>query len=460
MGFYMNIRVFFLSCFLILAPCSESFGEMAAMKQKINALLAQKEFTNVQFGISITDARGQNLFSFNDKASLIPASNQKLLTGACGLLRFGPDYRFKTRFYKQGSVDNGTLRGNLVIRGTGAIEFTARYIDDFDGKKQVLNKQLDDFADKIKSAGISRIGNIVIDASSWTDMACNAHYPSAGSVTFNENTIEIQVADKKIHTIPGAVFHFELLPQAAGAHQGKALENGKPTDRILVNSDADSTDYWRIDNICAEDYYRLNIIHALAQRGIAITGTACNNEAREELLFELEGIPVSEYVYRMFTDSDNVRAELLFLNLGYSLYRKANYGNATAACKALLKKNGVLPDHGSIVDGSGLSRENSVSAKSLTRLLRFMNKNKNREDFRNCLAVSGRTGTIKDKFSAQELTGRIHAKSGTLDDALTLSGFVETEKGEAVFSFLANQVDDRKKIWALYEEILLCLIKN
>ena len=78
----------------------------------------------------------------------------------------------------------------------------------------------------------------------------------------------------------------------------------------------------------------------------------------------------------------------------------------------------------------------------------------------NSLAVSGLTGTIKDKFSAQELTGRIYAKSGTLDDALTLSGFAGTGKGEAVFSFLANQVDDRKKIWALYEEILLCLMKH
>ncbi len=198
----------------------------------------------------------------------------------------------------------------------------------------------------------------------------------------------------------------------------------------------------------------------LLQRGITITGNDLSNEAREELLFELEGIPLSEYVYRMFTDSDNLRAELLFLNLGYSLYGKANYDNARAACKALLKKNSILPDGGSIADGTGLSRENRISATNLTRLLRFMNTNKNREAFKNSLAVSGLTGTIKDKFSAPELTGRIHAKSGTLDDALTLSGFAGTEKGEAVFSFLANHADDRKKIWAVYEEILLCLMKN
>ena len=94
--------------------------------------------------------------------------------------------------------------------------------------------------------------------------------------------------------------------------------------------------------ISAEDYYRKNIVHALEQRGIKICGNDCNNEAGEELLFELEGIPVSEYVHRMFTDSDNVRAELLFLNLGYSLCGKANYDNGSAACKALLKKNGIL----------------------------------------------------------------------------------------------------------------------
>ena len=65
---------------------------------------------------------------------------------------------------------------------------------------------------------------------------------------------------------------------------------------------------------------------------------------------------------------------------------------ASAACKALLKKNGIWPDTGSITDGSGLSRDNRISAKSLTRLLRFMNTNKNREVFRNSLAVSGLYG--------------------------------------------------------------------
>jgi serine-type D-Ala-D-Ala carboxypeptidase/endopeptidase (penicillin-binding protein 4) len=457
----MHKRAYYLACFLLLAFSSACFAETAGMRQKIEALLAQKEFSHVQFGISITDAGGKNLFSCNEHASLIPASNQKLLTGACGLLFFGPDYRFKTRLYKKGVVDNGILRGNLVIRGTGAIELTARYTDDFDRKKEILGSRLDAFAGRIKSAGISRIeGNVVVDASAWTDMAGNAHYPAAGSVTFNENTLEIQVADKKVTFIPEAVFHFKIIAVEKAGGQEKIQVNVKPTDTILVNTTAGSTNYWRIDTISAEDYYRKNIVHALEQRGITITGSDCAHEASEELLFELEGIPVSEYVYRMFTDSDNVRAELLFLNLGYSLYGKANYDSACAACTTLMKNNGILADNGTIADGSGLSRENKISAKNLTGLLRFMNKNKNRDAFRNSLAVSGLTGTIKDKFSAQELTGRIHAKSGTLDDALTLSGFAETAKGEVVFSFLANHVEDRKKTWKLYEDILFCIVKQ
>jgi serine-type D-Ala-D-Ala carboxypeptidase/endopeptidase (penicillin-binding protein 4) len=456
----MNILAYFIPCFFILAAPHECFGEMGGMKQKIKALLAQKEFSNVQFGISITEARGKKLFSFNDNASLIPASNQKLLTGACGLLHFGPDYRFKTRFYKKGRLENGALRGNLVIRGTGAIEFTARYAGDFDKKKEILDKQLDELAGTIKRAGIARIeGNVVVDATSWSGMAGNTHYPAAGSVTFNENTVELQVARTKVRTIPETVFHFELLAQGKTGHQEKILENGKPTDKILINTDADSTDYWRIDTISAEDYYRQNIMHALEQRGIKISGAVCTHEAGEELLFELEGIPVSEYVHRMFTDSDNVRAELLFLNLGYSICGKANYDNGSAACKALLKKNGILPDNIRIADGSGLSPDNRISAQGLTKLLGFMNNNINREVFNNSLAVSGLTGTIKNKFTAQKLTGRIHAKSGTLDDVVTLSGFAETKNGGAVFSFLANHVEDKEKIWKLYQEILMRVLE-
>jgi hypothetical protein len=58
----MNILAYFLSCFLILAAYSDCFGEMAGMKHKIEALLAQKEFSNVQLGMCITDAGGKNLF--------------------------------------------------------------------------------------------------------------------------------------------------------------------------------------------------------------------------------------------------------------------------------------------------------------------------------------------------------------------------------------------------------------
>jgi len=333
------------------------------MQQKIEALLAQKEFSTVQFGMCVTDAGGKNLFSFNENAKLIPASNQKLLVGACGLLHFGPDYRFKTRLYKKGRLENGVLHGNLMIRGTGAIEFTVRYTDDFEKKKEILNNQLDAFCRKIKSAGITSIaGNVVVDGSSWSDMARNTHYPAAGSVTFNDNTLEIQVANKKVTTIPETVSHFKIIAVEKTGGQEKIQVNGKPTDNILVNTTAGSADHWRIDTISAEDYYKKNIVHALEQRGITITGNDLNNDAREELLFELEGIPVSEYVYRMFTDSDNVRAELLFLNLGYSLYGKANYDNASAACNALLKKNGLLPGSGTIADGSGLSRENRIES--------------------------------------------------------------------------------------------------
>jgi PBP4 family serine-type D-alanyl-D-alanine carboxypeptidase len=347
-----------------------------------------------------------------------------------------------------------------VVRGTGAVELTARYTDDFDRKQEILRAQLDDVARRIQSSGIARIrGNVVVDGSAWSVPGGNGHYPSAGSVTFNENTVEIQVAGAKIRTIPENVLHFKLVPQNSGPRQEKALANGVPTDRILINTTTDSTDYWRIDTISAEEYYRQNIVRALSQRGIAVAGAAGAAGAPEELLFTLEGIPVSEYVYRMFTDSDNLRAELLFLNLGYIARGRATYENASAACADLLREHKILPEQGSLADGSGLSRDNRISAKALARLLRFMSGDKNREAFRSSLAVSGLTGTLKNKFSAQELTGKIHAKSGTLDDVLSLSGFAETEKGEAVFSFIANNVQDKRKIWQLYEKILLCMMR-
>lgn len=449
------------ACVLAVACSAECRDGAKDLRCDIDALLSRKELRGVRFGIAVARSDGETLFACNHHKRLIPASNQKLYTAACGLLHFGPGHRFATRVYKRGCIANGTLQGDLVIRGSGAIVFTARYTDDFDRKHKVLAAQLDGFALRIKKAGISRIeGDVLVDAGAWTDMNGNARYPAAGSVTFNENAVEIQVADGRVRTVPETVYHFKLLTRPAAGRQEKVLAHGRPTDMLRINTGTDTTDYWRIDTISAEDYYRLNIVHALEKRGIAVSGADGAGGEGETLLFEQPGIPVGDYVHRMLTDSDNVRAELLFLNLGRSLRGKASYASGAAACEALLRRHGVvLQGRAGISDGSGLSRDNAVSAENLVRLLRFMNAHTYRQVFKDALAVAGRTGTLKNKCSGRGLAGRIRAKSGSLDDVVTLSGFAETGRGELVFAFLANNVTSKARIWALYQDILLLLMK-
>jgi D-alanyl-D-alanine carboxypeptidase/D-alanyl-D-alanine-endopeptidase (penicillin-binding protein 4) len=92
-----------------------------------------------------------------------------------------------------------------------------------------------------------------------------------------------------------------------------------------------------------------------------------------------------------------------------------------------------------IADGSGLSRDNRLSANALTRVLMHLAAGANWEFYKSSLAVGGLDGTIENHFWERKYRGRVLAKSGYIQAVRALSGLVRTDSGDYIFSILANK---------------------
>jgi len=415
---------------------------MADIQPSVKSRLDQI-FNTKTWGVIISDLKNNKiLYSLNADIPLIPASNQKIITLLASLAKMDLDYKNHTEFYKQGVIENQSLRGNLIIKGKGAICFTARYPlnNSINEKNKILEEQLDSFVNELHKNNIKEIqGRVIIDNSDWTDDEVNSHYPAAGALTFNENTYDIEVRNGKYFTSPAEVTGILLKENHQVKFQEASGLSENEMDIIYLNSSHDSTDYWRLNRYNSNRYYVNQIKEGLKERGVEIKEENIKTSIKEEvLLFKLYGVSLEGYIEPLLKYSDNLRAELLFLNLGYLLYGKASYQNGRDAVLSIINTLGLKLESFSPYDGSGLDLRNKLSARDNIKILNFIYNSKWYELFKNNLAQAGISGTLKNYLKASGVKGKIFAKSGTHDKIKALSGFVDGKNKTISFTFIGN----------------------
>lgn len=451
----------------------------------LDRIFTRPAFSRAQWSCAVLDlVDGTLVYARNPDAPLIPASNQKLFIAAAALSQCGPEYRNATLVLRHGPVRDGVLEGDLILRGFGAIHFTARYPDDVPaaGKCERLEGQVAEFAQRLREVGITRVnGRLVADATAWTDMVRNAHYPSAWALSFNENTLEVDVAAGAVQTCPDQLVGFALERSAVVETQDKARTEGKLTDRILLNPGVDSRDYWRVDAMHPDTYYVTHLQAALQDAGIPVAGAALVRAASPAVaepqatargsgrpeqadqpvpLFELPSLPLGDILADMGAHSDNFRAESVFLNLGFLAHGKANYPSAQDALTAALREAGMFTPGYVGADGSGLSRDNRASASAIIRVLERMYNNTQRDAFLRGFARPGHPGTLRTRLVSPELAGRALAKTGTLGDVKALSGYLQVEHERwLAFSFVYNGAFESEAAWRAFEDALTLLAR-
>ncbi len=409
-------------------------------------------------GICVLDAEGNLIYALNPDLKLIPASNLKLFTGAAALLLLGPNYAYETKVYYAGTIKNGTLHGNLIVKGSGDPSLTYEDISKIAITVSKMVKAIE--------------GNIIVDEnifdqkyveSSWDIEDLQYYYAARVSgLSVEKNVIRLVVypgekerEPARIELIPNTSYVkiINMVRTVSGSDSNIQARKALMENRIVLNGEigvySESMEFIR----AIEDpplYFGTLLRELLALNGVVVKGQVKKGilPANAIEIMKIKSKPLSELLRDMMKSSDNMMAEHLLKTLGAVQYGKGSFETGIKAVISFLKEIGINSSL-TMVDGSGLSHLNQVSPRTIAQLLQKMKEQKYFEYFINSLPIAGVDGTLKKRMIGTPAEGKVFAKTGTLSGVSTLSGYIKTEKGEAVFSIMINsstQAKERKRI--------------
>ncbi len=447
---------------------------LLALPKPIVDIIAKSGIAKKDISIYIKEVGidGRVIASHNAQTTRTPASVIKVLTTYAAVLKLGFDYRFPTRFYSTGSLRDGVLHGDLVIKGFGDPTLGSK-----DLKKIVAN---------IRAKGISKItGHIVIDRSYFrvgtkdsSNFDENPYSPynampdammfneriSTICVTPNKNSVTKKHADGS-YIVINKLQHVNKPCKGKYSWPGIKIDKSKATPSVELRGQISKSCGQR--NVCKvltkpykSFYYALK--DALNKDGIKVVGNMRLRKVSQHarLLFTHYSKSLEKIVSKTAKKSNNLYARHLLLTLGAKMYgAPASIVKGRKAIVSILKnKNALSKGTLSIDNGSGLSRTAKMSAKILVDMYDNAYKHYGQR-WMNTLSVAGIDGTIKKRFRSTQVKNRAWMKTGTLRRVKNIGGYVKSKQGQlytAVVLVQTNQGNWRAS--ALQNKILKWLV--
>ena len=439
-------------------PAWSSTTGASALSAAVGNTLAAHTRGGEWGAIIVSLTRGDTLFEQNPDAMMQPASTMKMYTSAVALDRFGPDYTFRTPALRDGQIGpDGTLTGNLYLRGTGDPSLSSRFWHDVE--------PMDELAKEIAKAGVKKIhGDIVGDPSAfdeklvpdgWKTSYLGAAYAArVSALSLNENLVWVVVQPN------GKKADVTLEPATTTIPvESSVTVSGGSSGRISAARRADGTIVVRgsigrnsgplkyslvVDNPALFTTGALRA--ALQKEGIAVDGQTRigTTPATAVEVAAVSSPPLAQIVGEMDRESINICAELLFRATAHAALNQVGSAETglTHLRDFMSKKVGTQPSVVNVSDGSGLSLNDSVTARSMVQLLGFVHKADWGPVFHAALPVEGESGTLKRHGRGTPSRGNLHAKTGTTNTVAALGGYVTAKNGEVLaFSLIYNGAD-------------------
>ena len=444
----------------VAPPAPAAADPRAAFRAYVDSVLGTPEFRSALWGVLIVDpVRGETLYTRNADKLFVPASNQKIITGAVALARLGADHRWSTTLLARGTVRNGVIVGDLVVRGEGDPSISSHMRGD-------AMAPLRDLADSLRARGITRVrGRIAAAPSPFTDSALGSGWEwddldepyGAGvdALYFNEGFTEILVragaraGDGVRAATRPAASHPRLVVRATTiARPEPTADSTRRRARLTVGYDSSRAGVLVAGTIAAGDTAVLELalrdhpgafVAALRSRGIAVDEMRTDTTAALDSLVALTSPPLRDVLPAFEKPSQNQIGELLFKTLALEATGVGRADSAQRVVSAQLAAWGAEADGFAVRDGSGLSRHNFVSPRTLVKVLDAMRRHADFRVFYDALPVAGVDGTLDTRLRGTPAAGNVRAKTGYVDKARSLSGYVTTAGGRMlVFSLLCN----------------------
>lgn len=378
------------------------------------------------------------LLAHNADKRMHPASTMKIVTTYAALDLLGPAYTWKTQALADVALREGKLDGNLYLRGSGDPSLTQE-------RFWLLLRQL-------RARGISDIaGDLVLDRSAFRlpphDPAAFDNEPlrpynaGADALLINFKSLRLTLA-------PDPVTKTTLLiPEtpAEGLRVSSriALTDGECGDwreKLKIASEANSIEVsGNFANACGEKALHLapwsadlqveRLFRALwRELGGTLSGRIREGEtpASARLLATHESPPLGEIVRDVNKWSNNVMARQLFLSMANE--RPATPETARVRIDKWLQAKEV---DGTVLDnGTGLSRNERVTAEGLGKLLLAGWKSPVMPEMMASLPIAGSDGTLKKRFGNSAAAGRAHLKTGYIEGVRAIAGYVLDRNGQ------------------------------
>lgn len=425
------------------------------------AILKKYKIDPNHVSLQLVNEDNQEIFSLNPRQKKIPASITKVITAFAVAKKLTAGHRFYTKIYSDGQ--------NLYLQGGGDPSFVS------ENMWYLVNEFLRSDIKQVR-------GNIIVDDtlfdrirfdSSRTDKRVDRAYDApVGAMSFNWNAVNIFIRPEKAGEKARVIVdpeseYFDLVNNTVTV----ATTPKKELDVLISNTEKLITVSGEIKENSPERaifksvaepeiWSGINLMSFLAQRDVQVQGRVIAGRvpSNAELVAVYESKNLAHILADMNKFSNNFVAEMLTKNLAATEIRSGvTLSRGVEILREELRKAGVETDAFTVVNPSGLTRENLISAATFNKILQNIKK-----DFSiystilESLPIAGVDGTLKRRMKNSTAESWVRAKTGYLDGVVTLAGYAGHRDGRVFsFSFLYNGPRDEAQVREAFDQIII-----
>ena len=432
--------------------------ETQNLPKSIKKLLKKYKIPEKNISIYVRDLNAKSpLLAHNIDVLRSPASTMKLLTTFASLKALGPNYSWRTEVWLRGELKAGVLDGDLILKGYG---------DPF-----LVYEQFWKLVKTLRDKGLRQInGDVIVDNSYF-------QYGSYDPAAFDGKPFRVYNAPPSALMFNFQATRFLIKPVLFSPSTKKKSKNKRSVGKIeitpfpkIIGFDVDNQ-IKLVKGKCRKSHYRPKF--SKNKKGKLVVKGKYAAKCKQQFILRAVSSP-EEHVFNAFRDfwtdlkgtikggfkigslrqgderfhvyssptlgeqirlinkwSNNVMTKQLLLTLG--AVKKGLPGTKEKGQQAVLE---ILSESGidikgiKIDNGSGLSRVAKVSARQMGSLLETAYRDAYMPEFMASLSLPGLDGTLVNRFRKDDLRGRSHFKTGTLDFVTAMSGYMLSRKGK------------------------------
>ncbi len=441
-----------------LLSCSSAWAAEPSLPVLVQAALNVRSVPDESLSIYVEDLEtGDVVLRWNEDVTRNPASTMKLLTTLVALDVLGAGYRWRTELYALGEITDGTLDGDLLIKGYG---------DPF-----LVTERVWQMLRQLRQAGLDEIaGNLLIDDSyfdvgpedpaEFDRQPLRAYNVVPNALLMNFKVVRYWFEPDRANNavrlwLDPPLENLRVDNQLAlrdgscrGYQRGITITANEAIDAVTFSGRfPNGCERYAMDRTAlSHNEFAFGLFRSLWREvGGRFDGGWANAVApgETEPLMTFESLSLADLITRVNKHSNNVMARQIL----YTLAAEATGMPGTEAggrdvIEQWLADNELELDSLNLDNGAGLSRDARITAREFGELLRFAWRQPYMPEFVSSMALSGTDGTLNRRFNGFSLTGQAHLKTGSLDHVSAIAGYMQARSGRRFAVVVLHNYDD------------------